>query len=423
LRKRDVTLNIHDSIVLVFLIWLTICVAGAVPFFLSGTIPNFFNALFESSSGFTTTGASVIADAEGVTKSIQFWRMLTHWLGGVGVVVFTVAIFPLLGVDGYSMVNAEATGPDVEKISPRLSDTAKMLVALYVGLTFLQTLTLKIFGMNFFDALLNSFSTIGTGGFSTRNSSIASYNSPAFDWICTVFMLIAGFNFTLIFRLLQGRPGEIKRNTEAKAYGLIIVIAIGLVFASLVIQGGFDASGALRRASFQTASVLTTTGFSISDMSVWPPLARSVIFFLMCIGGCTGSTAGGVKILRYVIFWKQMRNESKKMLYPTGVFSIHLDSKPGNKKVLYGVAGFIFFYFFLIGVSTVLCTLYGIEVFPAINLSLLTLGSIGLSLGPECSANFLANLPVFLKLWFCFIMIAGRLELWTAFVIFTGRRR
>ncbi|MDR1617637.1 MAG: TrkH family potassium uptake protein [Treponema sp.] len=409
-RGRKVRFSAGDGFLLVFLAWVLICLMGAAPFRLAGLGIGFSDALFESVSGFTTTGATVFPDVESLPRSLLFWRAMTHWLGGMGIVVLTVALLPLPGAGGFQLLQAESPGPESEKITPRITGTAKILWLVYIVLTALETALLMLGGMDWFDAVTHSFSTVATGGFSGRNGSIAAYRSPFIDWVCAVFMLLAGFNFALVYRLCRGKPGEIAVNSEARAYGLVILVSVLLIRAT---------GTGLRQAFFQAASILSTTGFSTADHNLWHPLAQGVLFFLMFIGGCSGSTAGGVKVIRHVVFWKQTGNEMKKILYPNGVFAIRLDGKVGKKEVVYGVTGFMFLYFVLVFAAALLVSAAGYDLFTSINTGLLTLGNIGMGIGTMGPGSEFSAFPAWVKRGLSFVMIAGRLELWTVFVFFS----
>jgi trk system potassium uptake protein TrkH len=402
---------------LVFLAWVFACLLGSLPYFLSGYIPDFTDAVFESVSGFTTTGATVLKDIEILPRPLIFWRALTHWLGGMGIVVLTVALFPFLGAEGFRLFKAEAPGPDVDKLAPRITGTARILWFIYLALTAAQTLLLILSGMSGFDAVTHAFSTMATGGFSSRNSSIAYYRSPAAEWICAVFMILAGFNFTLTFQLLRGKFREAWRNSEARAYGGIILIAVLIITVSILPQSR-SAEEALRSAVFHTASILSTTGFFSADYNAWPPLAQGALFFAMFIGGCAGSTAGGIKVIRHVILWKQTGNEVKKIVHPKGVFAIRLNGSAGRKDMVYGVTGFVFLYFLLLIISAFLVSSAGEDVFTSINTALLVLGNIGLGLGKTGPFLPFPEFPAYVKWGLSFVMLLGRLELWTVLVFF-----
>ncbi|MDR2246973.1 MAG: TrkH family potassium uptake protein [Treponema sp.] len=411
-------ITVERGFLLVFLVWVFAGLLGALPYFLSGYIPDFTDAVFESVSGFTTTGASILKDIERLPKPLLFWRALTHWLGGMGIVVLTVALLPFFGAGGFRLLQAEAPGPQVDKIVPRITGTARILWSLYIALTAGQTLLLFLFGMNWFDALIHAFSTMATGGFSSRNNSIAAYQSPAVEWICAVFMLLAGFNFTLILQLPRGRFRDLWRNSEARAYLAIVLIAVVVIALSLLPQTS-SAEEALRFAFFHTGSILTSTGFFCADYNAWPPLAQGVLFFAMFIGGCTGSTAGGVKVVRHVILWKQMGNEIKHIVHPKGVFTLRLNGGSGKKDMVYGVTGFVFLYFLILILCAFLVSSAGEDVFTSINTSLLILGNIGLGLGKLGPFSPFPEFPGYVKWGLSLVMLLGRLELWTVLMFVT----
>ncbi len=421
-KGKKVKFSASEGILLVFCAWALTCLMGALPYFFSGCLPRFEDALFESVSGFTTTSFTLIADVESLPRSLLLWRAETQWLGGMGIIVLTVALLPLLGVGGFTLLKAETTGPAKEKLTPKVTSTAKILWLLYISLTAAQFLLLRLGGMNWFDALIHAFSSIATGGFSSKNASIAAYNSPYIEWVCVFFMLVSGFNYTLLYRLLRGKGREIIRNSEAKGYFFIVLVS-GCVIAFSTLSS-LDAISlaavekSFRYGFFHTVSVITTTGFSVMDQNLFPPLAQAVIFCLMLIGGCSGSTAGGFKVIRHVILWKQTKNEMKKLLYPRGVFSIQLDQKVGRKDLVYNVAGFVFLYFALTLCGALIAAGGGMELFNAVNVSVAAIGNIGLGLGDLTSGAVIFESPAYVKHALSFLMIAGRLELWTVFVLF-----
>ncbi len=403
---------------IVFLAWVVVCLLGALPYYCSGYIPDFSDAVFESVSGFTTTGATVLRDIELLPRPLLFWRSLTQWLGGMGVVLLTVALLPLLGAGGFQFVNTRAPGPDAEKITPRITLTARMLWLVYVGLTVMQTLLLRCFGMNWFDALIHSFSTMSSGGFSSRNYSIAAFNSPAIEWVCVVFMFLAGFNFLLIWQTLRGKFRELTRNSEAKVYAAIVIIA-SLIIAIAILPVSSSFGAAIRNGFFNTVSVISTTGLANTNTGSWPALAQAVVFVLMFLGGCSGSTAGGIKIVRYVILAKQAGNEMKKLIYPWGVFNIRVDGKKGKKNVVFGVAGFVCLYLLLVFLAALFVSSAGEDVFTSLNASLLCLGNIGLGLGKMGPFMAFPAYPAYVKWGLSFVMLLGRLELWTVLIFIT----
>jgi trk system potassium uptake protein TrkH len=421
---RFAQFSASEGIRFVFFAWVLSCLTGALPYWFSGHIPSFTSAVFESVSGFTTTGISVIPDVETLPYSMNLWRGLTHWLGGIGIIVFTVALVPLFGVGAFQLVNAETTGPEKDRLTPRITGTAKILILIYVSLTVLQTFLFLLGGMNWLDAVFHSFSTVATGGFSTHNDNIAHYNSPYVEWVSLIFMIIAGFNFSLVYRILKGKPGEAAANSEARAYVLVIAVSVIVITVS-ILPVSASAGAAARSAFFTAASVLTTTGFMSADYTLWSPLAQAVLFLLMFLGACSGSTSGGVKLVRYVILGKQMKNEMKKLLFPRGVFSIRLDQKTGRKDIVYSVAGFIFLYYVFVVAGALLVCSSGTPLFDSLNTSLLAVGNIGMGLGK--SNAVLRTAPPYVQWGLSFLMLAGRLELMTVLVLFTpgawrGRR-
>ena len=340
-----------------------------------------------------------------------------HWLGGMGIVALTVALMPLLGVGGFQLIKAETTGPEKGKFTPKITVTAKILWFIYLAFTIIQTVLLMAAGMNFTDAVSHSFASLGTGGYSTRNASIGAYNSPAIDWICTVFMILGGVNFTLYYRAIQRNGKEIFENTELKAYLVIILISVLIVAISILPQyGNFLTS--IRYSAFQVVSIITTTGFSTADFTKWAPPAQLVLFFLMFIGGCSGSTGGNIKVIRWVVLGKQMMNEIRRMLHPHGVFSIRLNGRAGRKDLVYSVSAFIFLYFMLVLVTTIVASFDGADIITSFTSSLAMVGNIGPGFGKVGPVENYGFFSPFTKWWFSFAMIAGRLELYTMLVFF-----
>ncbi|MFW6313620.1 MAG: TrkH family potassium uptake protein, partial [Spirochaetota bacterium] len=346
-------LSTRAGFLLVTLSWMSAAAIGALPFTISGWIPNYADAFFESMSGFTTTGATILTDIEALPASLLFWRSLTHWLGGMGIIVLTVAILPLLGVGGFQIMKAEAPGPSVDRLTPRITHTAKILWFIYLGLTAVETLLLMAGGLSLYDALTHTFGTLATGGFSPKASSVGHYASPYVEVVITVFMMAAGVNFILYYRLLIGRLRVVRQNTELKAYLGIFVVAT-LATAISLVGGAYESfAESLRHAGFQVASILTTTGYATADFAQWPALAQAILFALMFVGGSAGSTGGGLKVVRIVTVMKQGFNEMRYLVYPRGVFSIRLNGDSMRKDVIYSIAGFVFLYVFFILLTTV----------------------------------------------------------------------
>lgn len=416
-KKKSVRFSIRSVFLFVVVAWISISLFGAIPLYFSGAIPSFIDAFFESCSGFTTTGATILSEIENLPKSVNIWRCEMHWLGGMGIIALTVALLPLLGVGGFNLIKAESTGPEKGKITPKMANTAEMLWILYGGLTVLHTIALKICGMGWFDSISHAFSTLGTGGFSTMNSSISSYNSVAIEIVCVIFMFLAGINFSLYFYLLKGKFSELKKNTELKAYILVCVVAI-LLISLFLLPTYKNFFTALRYSSFQVASIISSTGYMTADYLNWASSTQFVIFCLFFIGGCAGSTAGGFKIIRWCVLAKHSKNEMMKMLHPHGVFSVRLNGSAGKNDLVFNVGAFFFVYFILVFITTFFGTISGLDVFTSFTGSLSMVGNIGPAfgeLGPTSNYGFLHS---GLKLWYCFAMIAGRLELYNLLILF-----
>ncbi len=397
--------------------WFLAGVLGALPFFLSGSLSNFSEAYFESVSGFTTTGSSVFASVEALPRALLFWRAMTHWLGGMGIVVLTVALLPLLGIGGFQLVKAETPGPEKDKVTPKITETAKILWIIYIGLTAAQIGLLMLGGMNWFDAVCHAFATMATGGFGTKNASVGHYRSVWIDAVCTIFMFLAGVNFSLYYRVLKGKIRDIFTNTEFKVYLAIFVIAsIAISVSLLPVYGGFLKS--FRFASFQSVSVLTTTGFATADFDAWPSFAKAVLLLLMFVGGCSGSTGGGIKVIRHVVLFKQAGNEMRRLLYPRGVFSVRLNGKIGRKDVVYGTAGFVILYLALLFITMLVIASSGSDLISSLSGALATLGNIGPGFGAIGPTMNYAAFPDYVTYVLSFAMVAGRLELWTVMVLF-----
>lgn len=417
-RNVPIRLSGRDGFLLVSLAWAFTAVLGASPFVLSGYVPSWTDAIFESASGFTTTGASILSNIEALPRSLLLWRSMTHWLGGMGIVVLTVALLPLLGVGGFQLLKAETPGPEKDKVTPKITQTAKILWLIYLGLTALQTLLLMVGGMDWFDAINHSFATMATGGFSTKNASVGYYKSPYIEAVITIFMVLAGVNFSLFYRLLRGKVADLWNNSELRAYLMVFFVASLAVAVSLLPAYGSFAT-AFRYASFQVASILTTTGFMSTDFDRWVPFAKAVLLLTMFVGGCSGSTGGGIKVVRVVVLFKQAGNEIRRLLYPRGVFSVRLNGKVGRKDVVYGVAGFVLLYLTLVLGVTLVVASSGADLITSLSGALATVGNIGPGFDAVGPAQNYAAFPDYVKWTFSFAMIAGRLELWTVFVLFS----
>lgn len=413
-------LSTRDGFLLVSAAWVAASAVGALPFWLSGAIPSYVDAYFETMSGFTTTGASILTDIEALPRSMLFWRSLTHWLGGMGIIVLTVALLPLLGVGGLQLIRAEAPGPTVDRLTPKITGTAKILWTSYLVLSLIETVLLLLGGMTLFDALTHTFGTMATGGFSPRAASVGAYDSPFIQWVITIFMVAAGINFVMYFRAVSGRFNLIARDTELRIYLTIFVAATLLATFSLW-GARFDTFGAsLRHGAFQVASILTTTGFATDDFAVWPAFAQIVLYLLMFVGGCSGSTGGGPKVVRIVTTVKQGWNEMRHLIYPSGVFSIRMNGERIRTRVTHAISGFLALYATLALVTTATVAAAGNDIVTSVSTALATLGNIGPGFGRVGPALNYAFFPQWLKAFLSVVMLLGRLEIYTVLVLFTG---
>jgi trk system potassium uptake protein TrkH len=378
--------------------------------------PNF---AFESISGFTTTGASILTDIEGRSHGVLFWRALSHWLGGMGIVLLAVAILPLLGVGGMQLFRAEVPGPVAERLTPRIRETAKRLWGVYLLLTVLEVAALMIAGMGPFDSICHSFATMATGGFSNHNSSVGGYASPAVEWIIIVFMFLAGTNFSLHYLALSGRWRAYRQDEEFRFYASIVLVGtfmLVLVLASIQFYPRWHDT--VRHALFQIVSILTTTGFGTSDYLLWPPLAHAVLLVLMTVGGCAGSTGGGIKVMRVFILLRHAKMELKKMLHPRAVFTLWFNNRALSPALLTNVLGFFLLYMVVYISGVLILTMGGRDIVTSVGATAATLGNIGPGIGlvgPSSNYSFMAGWEKWLLVMF---MLIGRLEIFTVLVLF-----
>jgi len=419
-KQGKVRLSPRSGYLFVVLSWLSAAALGSVPFVVSGAIPSWVDAFFESMSGFTTTGASILQNVEALPRSLLLWRATTHWLGGMGIVVLTVAVFPLLGIGGRALMEAEAPGPQVDRFTPRISDTAKILWLIYLGLTVLQTALLMFGGMDLIDAVSHAFATMATGGFSTRNASVGAYGSPYIDWVCTVFMILAGINFGIHWKLIRGDIRPILKDSELKTYLGIFLGAVALITVALLRKGSYpDAGTALRYAAFNASSILTTTGFATADYLAWPMLPQTVLFSLMFIGGCSGSTGGGLKVSRIVTLFKMGLSEMRYLLNPRGVYGVFVDGRYLKKNIVYDIAAMVYLFALSVVVSTLVVASGGYDILTSLTSTLACIGNIGPGFGLVGPAFNYSFFPGYIKAWLSFTMLLGRLEVYTVLVLFT----
>jgi len=382
-------------------------------------LPTFTDAVFESISGFTTTGASVLTDIEGRSHGTLFWRALTHWLGGMGIVLLALAILPLLGVGGMQLFRAEVPGPVSERLTPRIRQTAKLLWGVYLLLTVLEIAALVVAGMGPFDAVCHSFATMATGGFSNHNASVGGYASPAVEWIITLFMFLAGANFSLHYLALTGRVRVYAKDEEFRFYVAIILTCTTVIAVTLLAIGFYPTTGeTVRQTLFQVVSIITTTGFGTADYLMWPPVAHALLLILMAVGGCAGSTGGGIKVMRVFILLRHAKYELKKMLHPRGVYTLWFNDRALSPALLTNVLGFFLLFMLVYVAGVVILTLGGRDLVTSVGATAATLGNIGPGLGlvgPTSNYSLMLGWEKWLLMLF---MLIGRLEIFTVLVLF-----
>jgi trk system potassium uptake protein TrkH len=421
-----------EGYLIVTLGWLTLSFTGMLPYLLSGAIPGISNAFFETISGYSTTGSSILTDIENMPKGILFWRSATHWIGGMGIVL-TIAILPLLGIGGMQLFMAEAPGPSADKLHPRITDTAKRLYLIYVILTVVEFFLLKLAGMTWFDAINHAMATMSTGGFSTKSDSIAFYNGqPLIQYIIIFFMFVAGTNFVLTYFALKGKVQKVFNSEEFKYY-LFGILSVSLIIAVVIlffqdpnlesvlahpkVLGATES--AIRHALFMVTSVVTTTGFVSADFTMWNFFGTGIFFALFFTGGSAGSTSGGVKVVRHIIMLKNSFLEFKKALHPNAIIPVRYDGKTVSRTIVFNILSFFVIYMLIFTTSSVILTLLGLDFKSALGAAASSLGNIGPAIGSVSPVDNFAHLSDAAK-WFCsFLMLIGRLELFTVLILFT----
>ena len=409
----------REGFLIAALCWVLASVFGAIPYYMYGVFASPVDALFESTAGFTTTGATALVSIEGLPKGILFWRNFTQWLGGMGIIVLGIAIFPKLFVGGAQLMGLETTGPTTEKFAPKIAETAKKLWIVYIALTGVLAVLLIFGGMSFFDALTHSFSTLSTGGFSCRDASIGAYDSVYIQGLITFFMFLGGTSFVLHFYFFTGKPGRLFRNSEFRFY-LFFVIAATLFIALELIQTGVYGtfSESLRYASFQVVSIITTTGFTTTDFDAWPAFVKWVIFMLMFFGACAGSTSGSVKGLRIMVLFKKAHREIRRLVYPNVVSPITIGGKAISEKAVSSITSFFILYIFLCGfVALVVLMLEDISLESAVSAAVASITNVGPAFDEVGPTSHYSHLGSFTKIILSLAMIIGRLELYTVLVL------
>ena len=422
-RRAESRMGEREGYLIVAMVWVVFSAFGLLPYYLSGQVSSFTDAWFESMSGFTTTGATIIPDLEVITHGLLFWRSLTQWIGGMGIIVLSIAILPIFGLNGMQLYAAEVSGLTYEKVSPRIADTAKMMWSIYVLLTVTEVAALWLCGLDVFDAVCHSFSTIATGGFSTHNNSLEYYDSAAIHYTVTFFMFISGINFVLLIYLLRGKARNFFQDEELRWYSVaVLVFAVMLTVGLYIARPGWTGvqmERAFRDSIFTVISSMTSTGYTISDYMYWPVVAWVVIFFLMLTGACAGSTAGGIKWVRLAIILKNGVAEFQRRIHPNAIIPVKLNEKNVPQQTINNIMAFLIFYIFIIVITVVIFSATGVNFDESIGAAVSAIGNVGISIGQFGPAGTYAEFPTVAKWVMSFVMLVGRLEIFTVLLLFT----
>ena len=415
-------LGIREALGVVALAWAIASAVGALPYWSSGVTPSYTDAFFETMSGFTTTGATVLEDIEAAPRGVLLWRALTHWLGGMGIIVLSLAVLPFLGLGGMELFKTEVPGVTQEKLTPRLQQTALLLWGIYVLLTFVETVLLVFGGMSLFDAFAHSCSTIATGGFSTKNTSIAWFHSAYIEWVITFFMFASGVNFSLYFLLTARNFRAFFGDEELRWYtGIVVGSSLAITAFLLIEKLAVGLEPALRKAAFHVVSVMTTTGFITDDFDLWPEFARFLFLLLMVVGACGGSTGGGCKVVRFLLLGRQLRAETLRLLHPRAIITARLNGRPVPRGIMDSAAAFLMLYVLLVTAGTLIVTAFshpGLDLLSAFSGTITCLSNVGPGLNTLGAVESFAWLPSGVKWLFSFLMLAGRLELFAVVLLF-----
>lgn len=421
-KEQTKQLKVRDGFLIVTLCWLISGMLGAIPFIATGSIPNPADAFFESCSGFSTTGSSILSDIEALPKGLLFWRSFTHWIGGMGILIFAIALMPSLGISGQNIAVSETPGPTLDKIAPKMSDTAKTLYIIYLLFTVLETIMLMLGGLNLYDALIQTFGTVGTGGFSNYNDGIAHFNSPYVTVVITVFMVLCGINFNLLYFSVKRGIRVFWQDSEFKLYLFIFSAATVFLIIVLLVSNTYSSFGtAITDSAFQSASILTTTGFTAPNYEAWPTICQIVILSLMFMGGCSSSTSGGIKIVRIYILLQLIRRGIATRLHPNVIENITLNDKNMPTDTVSAIANHMFLYFALVFAGAFVISFENLDLMTCFSSAITCLGNIGPGFGAIGPTENFEGFSNFSKVFLSIYMIAGRLELYTLFILLTPR--
>ena len=419
-RKAVREFSKRDGIIIVSISWVIVSLLGMLPFYISGYIPDITNAFFETISGFTSTGTTILDDIEALPHGLLFWRSMTQWIGGLGIVFFTLAVLPIFGIGNVQLFAAEASGFASDKVHPRIGVTAKWIWSIYLGLTIITAILLWVGGMNIFDSVCHAFATASTGGYSTKQASIEFYHSPFIEYVISIFMTISGINFTLLLLFINRRFRKFFQDTELKWYLASIVTFTLLIGFGLYKSSPMGVEEAFRKALFQVTSLHTSTGFATADYMTWKPVLWGLLTVIMLIGACAGSTSGGIKCIRMVILSKIASNEFKRIIHPNAVLPVRINQKVAPPTIITSVLAFIFVYLVIVIISCLTMMALGVDFESSVGTVISSIGNMGPGLGITGPANSWNNLPNACKWLSSFLMLVGRLELFTILILFSG---
>jgi len=415
--RMDKDLRPKEGFAVVTFGWLSLAVFGSLPFLLSGSITSYTDAFFETMSGFTTTGATILTDIEELPHGILFWRSLTHWIGGMGIIVLSLAILPFLGVGGMQLYKAEVPGPTADRLTPRIAETAKILWGVYFAFTAVEAVLLLFGGMNLFDALCHAFGTLATGGYSTKNGSIGAYGSAYIDYVVIFFMLIAGTNFALHYRFIRGDFKAYFRNQEFLFFLSLICMATVFIGVETYFEQYHNLPETLRKSLFQVTSIMTTTGYGTADYEQWSFSSQFILFVLMLFGGCAGSTGGGIKMLRIHVLVKSLFAEVTRLIHPHAVVPVRIGGQTVPREVVANIVGFFILFMLIFAISVFVMSAMGLDMATSFGSVAATLGNIGPGLGAVGPTDNYAHIPAVGKWFLTFLMLSGRLELYTVIIL------
>jgi len=415
------TMKTKEGIAIATLGWIFASIFGALPFYLSGHIPSYIDSLFETISGFTTTGATIINDIEAFPMGLLFWRSFTHWIGGMGILVVAIAVLPMLGSGGFHIFKAESPGPISDKIAPRIKSTAKILYTAYIIISLAEFILLMFGGMSAFEAAVHTFGTLGTGGFSTRNASIGAFNNSYIFIVISIFMIMSGANFSLYYSLYKGKWREVIKNSELKLYLSILALSVLAITIDMNIHLYHNLFESFKHSLFQASSIMTTTGYTTYDFNQWTTFSKGILFMLMFVGGSAGSTGGSIKVIRILVLIKMIKKSLTKILHPRAIVSVKVGDQPVSNDTLLNISSFFMLYMLIFIFGSIIISLEGIGFIGATSAVAATLGNIGPGFDFVGPSNNYAEFSNFSKLLLSFFMLLGRLELFTVIALLTPR--